>query len=443
MLIEAQSIELADAATEARTSDFLENPTAECRPHERGFLFVPQGTKPGPCPPAVFFMHGARPPKTTTEEAHLYLTPNQLCGTGNHSVVYNAEWEVPRSLIVEDVICKKCVFEKGIEILVAEDGPNGDTKDPKWLQETGTVVETAHEDPGLTIANKDAIEDENGECVSYDIEPPSLKVSRKYNGPVRVIDTGVQWQRAADGNTCKHRTGEPGQPLSPSEPPLTARVSIVAKMSLGYDYHLKTEANVYQKFPDHFYQHFTGYNIIAPLQDPVPVWALVPQFYGYYLPDKTIPPSFWKKGNRDGKGQNKGADDGEEKDGTSEKADRLKYDYRSPLMLIEHCGETVCNILDSMSIDDRQHCASLFLRLHHEGWLHNSLYTRNILYQPGPVDASPMERAQKATKRSDLRKTSFRLIDFGRTEKIQDRSLRLWEEDVATKTFKVLHDAMD
>ncbi|KAJ2920419.1 hypothetical protein H1R20_g16675, partial [Candolleomyces eurysporus] len=116
-----------------------------------------------------------------------------------------------------------------------------------------------------------------------------------------------------------------------------------------------------------------GYNIIAPLRGPVPVGALVPHFYGYYVPDETFPSSFWKKEKREGKGQNKDADDGEdddeehEKDGISERADRLEHDYRIPLLLIENCGETVCDILDSMSIDDRQHRTSLFLRLHHEG----------------------------------------------------------------------------
>lgn len=28
------------------------------------------------------------------EEAHLYLSPTHLAGQGNHSVLYNAEWEI-------------------------------------------------------------------------------------------------------------------------------------------------------------------------------------------------------------------------------------------------------------------------------------------------------------------------------------------------------------
>jgi hypothetical protein len=62
------------------------------------------------------------------------------------------------------------------------------------------------------------------------------------------------------------------------------------------------------------------------------------------------------------------------------------------------------------------------------------------VYQPGPVDASPLERAQNATRRSDLRKTSFRLIDFGRTVEMKNAGERCNEEETVTKMFHVLHN---
>lgn len=46
------------------------------------------------------------------------------------------------------------------------------------------------------------------------------------------------------------------------------------------------------------------------------------------------------------------------------------------------------------------------LRLHHADFVQNSLYTRNILRQPGPLTVRPSERS--------LKTPSFRIIDFGR-----------------------------
>src|SRR5882762_2788431 len=70
--------------------------------------------------------------------------------------------------------------------------------------------------------------------------------------------------------------------------PLTAKVSAVAKLSMQYDEHLDREAKNYQSFPAHLFEHRNGYNVIPPLHDPVPEGAVVPQFYGYYVPEKKI-----------------------------------------------------------------------------------------------------------------------------------------------------------
>jgi len=57
----------------------------------------------------------------------------------------------------------------------------------------------------------------------------------------------------------------------------------------------------------------------------------------------------------------------------------------------------------------REEVYSLFLHLHNSDFLHNSPYVRNILIQPGPLTRPPNERS--------IVTPSFRIIDFGRTER--------------------------
>ncbi|KAK0474649.1 hypothetical protein EDD18DRAFT_1049650, partial [Armillaria luteobubalina] len=90
------------------------------------------------------------------------------------------------------------------------------------------------------------------------------------------------------------------------------------------DSHLECEAVNYQWFPEHFFQHWSRYNIIPPIQNPTPVLAVIPQFYSYYV-----------------------LEDSETKDG----------EYLSPLLLLEDCGVPV-NV-DKLDIDDQHKCASL------------------------------------------------------------------------------------
>ena len=49
---------------------------------------------------------------------------------------------------------------------------------------------------------------------------------------------------------------------------------------------------------------------------------------------------------------------------------------------------------------------SSLLRLHHAGFLQESLYTRNMVVQPGPLWKHPSQRSKDTP--------SFRIIDFGR-----------------------------
>ncbi|KIY50098.1 hypothetical protein FISHEDRAFT_18878, partial [Fistulina hepatica ATCC 64428] len=102
----------------------------------------------------------------------------------------------------------------------------------------------------------------------------------------------------------------------------------------------------------HLFEDWSGYALFQPLTDPVPVAPLVPQYYGYYVPNDA---------DQDMKGGNKDM-------------------FRSPILLLENCGKAI-NVAP-LGIDDRQECASLFYRLYNEGWLHESVFARNILMLP-------------------------------------------------------------
>ena len=59
----------------------------------------------------------------------------------------------------------------------------------------------------------------------------------------------------------------------------------------------------------------------------------------------------------------------------------------------------------------RCECYSLIVRLHMEGILQGSPFRRNILWQPGPLTKPPEQRSRRTP--------SFRIIDFGRSEKVE------------------------
>ncbi|KAJ7074285.1 hypothetical protein C8F01DRAFT_930483, partial [Mycena amicta] len=148
-------------------------------------------------------------------------------------------------------------------------------------------------------------------------------------------------------------------------------VRVCAKLSIEGDSHLAREAEVYQAFPAHLSQHWSGYNIVRPSREPVPVGAVVPQYYGYYLP-----------------------------------ANPQEEQYLSPIMLVEDCGQQVEP--KELTADQRKECWSLMYRLHDADWMHHSPFERNILMQRGPLT---VPQGWMRAFGTDL---SFRLIDFGR-----------------------------
>ncbi|KAG2341523.1 hypothetical protein BDR05DRAFT_859432, partial [Suillus weaverae] len=155
-------------------------------------------------------------------------------------------------------------------------------------------------------------------------------------------------------------------------------------------------------FPDHFFQHWNGYNVVSPIQDPVPVGALCPQFYGYYTPDDPTDGEYWGRPR-----------------------------YLSPILFLEHCGREIDP--DELCQDDKQECASLILRFNGAGWLHGSFAARNILWQQGKPTEWPVKRLRSGK--------SFRLIDFGRSEKYSRIINRTGEQEIAFRLLHLLHRA--
>ena len=109
---------------------------------------------PGPTEPWVYAMHEPPSLPSTPEEAHLYLWPSHMAGKGNHSFACHAEWDIPRDLLVPDVLCRQCVIDEAQKIIAAEDAEG---TDPKWITKRGEVVlkiyvqpefvTTIHEEP--------------------------------------------------------------------------------------------------------------------------------------------------------------------------------------------------------------------------------------------------------------------------------------------------------
>ncbi|PFH48330.1 hypothetical protein AMATHDRAFT_196740 [Amanita thiersii Skay4041] len=353
-----------------------------------------------PVEPPIYVIHDPPPEPKSPEVAHLYIDPGLISGWGNHSMVLYAELEVSRSLLVPDILCYECVMEDVRKTIIALDGEDGSRKSKQWKTKSGVWRAAEGRQPTLWMHS---MFPEDGDVESYMSRPNPPHW--RYVGPVRPIRTSVGWQNLERGPYCEHVASrlsvEKGKEQSdtsstPALHPLTAKVSVVAKLSKQQDLHLEREASNYQIFPEHLFEHWSGYNLVEPLHHPVPIGPILPQFYGYYTPDK---------------GEN-------------------KRSYRSPILLMEYCGRQIER--EIMRVDDKAECASLFYRLHHAGYLHHSTWERNILVQEGPLDLPPVLRGTEEFT-EDGRELSFRLIDFGRSVEIDKPLSRAEEEWEVTK----------
>ena len=391
-------------------------------------FIVPQETEGPTEQPAIRAFLPQRPRKPTEVlEAHLYISPKGRLGRGNHSIVYEAELELPRGLFCESTYCKLCLDEQiRVEVDRLKESGEWERRLDEWAKEhegtkgqddasrsaaSSSFVKISPRYVGFVKVRLEQVPMETMEIVlatGPSANAPSQHFARvsdpvinrcfDYEGPVIPVYPNIQWQNPSFPNTiCEHQAKKK-KPV-----PQTALFRVAAKLSLPGDLHLKREASNYLKFPAHFFQHWTGYNVVPPLHHPTPVSALVPQFFGYYTPDS---PS-------------KASEDDDDDD------------YSSPILLLEHCGKPIR--VSKLSADDRHECAALLFRFHDAGWLHESFAERNILMQKHHPTCSPLEE-----DRCDLhqhRPYSFRLIDFGRSVEYKNPACRAGEEITGRNLF--------
>ncbi|KAA1475647.1 hypothetical protein DENSPDRAFT_435667 [Dentipellis sp. KUC8613] len=222
-------------------------------------------------------------------------------------------------------------------------------------------------------------------------------------------------------------------PLSAHSP--NKQVTVAMKLAMGRQSAremLQNEATVYNSFPRYLMEDWCGYNLCTPDHAyPVPATAVVPKFFGYYVPE-------FEKENKTEDGASSGTQEKQSTEQTDGEADSTghsdvytkseRYSYYSPgglrhsdnipspILLMEDCGTPI--IPKNFDPDTRTEIFSLALRLHIDGFVQNSFFTRNVLMQPGPLTLPPHRRT--------LDRPSFRVIDFGRAEmwdKLQDKVL--------------------
>jgi hypothetical protein len=105
---------------------------------------------------------------------------------------------------------------------------------------------------------------------------------------------------------------------------------------------LDRETRNYQDFDQHMFEHFSGLNKVRPLNDPSPVGALVPQFYGYYVPQL-------KEDEEEGSVLYSSSAK-MQVDGAAEEKPKVIQGYLSPILLLEDCG--TCIERSELSLDE-------------------------------------------------------------------------------------------
>jgi len=287
-----------DERAKSRLKDFLANPHSTTERPPGYELAIAEPAADGTVA-MVYVVLPEIPRPQPAKEAHLYLTPAKDLGVGNHSRVYDAELEIPRSLLVKEELCMDCVHadvegqlkERATDLKNARRGKMStreDVKKPLVLFRNNTTV--------------------------YEVDRGGRDTKTEYVGPYDVVvQTRVGYQNLERAPYCQHFRGR-----EDAAHPLTAKVSVAAKLSIQYDDHLQIEAVNYQQFPKHVFEHWSGFNIFPPFQYPVPLGPIVPQFYGYYVP---------------------------------ENAATSGRDYLSPILLLEKCGTPISG--RNLSVDDK------------------------------------------------------------------------------------------
>jgi len=281
-----------------RLTNFLANPhsTSERPP---GYELAIAEPAPDGSVAMIYVVLPEVPRPQPAKEAHLYLAPAKGLGVGNHSRVYDAEFDIPRSLLVKDDLCMDCV-RADVEGQLKERA--ADLRNAR----RGTMSTKGHTKKPLVLFR--------ARNIVYELDGGGRDTKTEYVGPYDVVvQTRVGYQNLERAPYCQHFRAR-----EDAIHPLTAKVSVAAKLSFQHDDHLQAEAVNYQRFPKRVFEHWSGFNIVHPFQYPVPLGPIVPQFYGYYVP---------------------------------ENAATSGRDYLSPILLLEKCGAPIS--FRKLSIDDK------------------------------------------------------------------------------------------
>ena len=148
------------------------------------------------------------PPPESIPEAHLYLSLSHQVGTSNHSIMYNAEWELLQSLLVDDILCQKCIEENAAEELTALQTSNEKEWEAKKVSKSVTHTGCLH---------------------MYTLIP------------LQKIFPQVSWQNLEHGPHHPHVQ----ESMQDEKVPPTVKVNIAAKLFMPHNAHCAHEANNY------------------------------------------------------------------------------------------------------------------------------------------------------------------------------------------------------
>ncbi|KAI0290149.1 hypothetical protein BC826DRAFT_1028346 [Russula brevipes] len=141
---------------------------------------------------------------------------------------------------------------------------------------------------------------------------------------------------------------------------------------------LLNEAKIYNAFASSLHEGCYSHGL-----------PIVPKFYGYYVPSL---------------GTLKYDDDKLTEEDWKTVQQLLRH--ITPILLLEPCGKQIDP--DRLSSESRTQMMTLFRHLHGVNVVQGSVYPRNILVQPGPLTLPCARRS--------LDEPSYRIIDFGRAE---------------------------
>ena len=182
------------------------------------------------------------------------------------------------------------------------------------------------------------------ELEEYLIQPNTLYCTFEYEGPYRLIYSKIGYQWPERGPYPEHSDFTEAIATISSTNNLIVSIlkplkSVAAKLSdsesMPYDLPHDEGSEAYQAFrvPQDFFERWRGFNVIEPLKVPTPVSPLVPQLYGYYVPD--IDPTEL------------------DSESTESESPLLRYHrrYFSPILLLEDCGQKLDP--EKLTLDDQ------------------------------------------------------------------------------------------